>query len=203
MGEKLDHTHVNPNQTRHHRIDVKYNPCMKKPMGITCPEEDLTVPLYMSGTIVCADTSSLTQKKLEDCLRIVLTFPYDWDPHSVRFPKGPHIEEEENLFTGIAKICVDALWRKVNETGIEPGLCNTVHKRSFITTRLVSQVRIANAKVPDATRITDLEEDIFEGRRQDVPSHRTFTSKYRHLDVNPFDLSKRCHIGLQCLGGST
>ena len=39
MEDKLDHTLVNPNQMRHHRIDVQDNPCMQNPMGITCPED--------------------------------------------------------------------------------------------------------------------------------------------------------------------
>ena len=72
-------------------------------------------------------------------------------------------------------VCVGALWSKVHETEIEPGLHDTVRNLSFVTTTLVSQVRISDAKVPDATRITDLEEDVFEGRRRDVPSHGTFT----------------------------
>ena len=57
-------------------------------------------------------------------------------------------------------------------------------------------MRIANSKVPDATRITDLEDDVFEGRRQDVPSHRTFTFKERHSDVKPSDIIKIWKIGL-------
>ena len=69
---------------------------------------------------------------------------------------------------------------KLNDTEIDPGLHDTVHDPYFIATRLVSQVRIADAKVTDATRITDLEDDVFEGRRQDVRSHRNFTSKERH-----------------------
>ena len=77
MGEKLDHTLVNPNQMHHHHIDVQENPCMQNPMGITCPEENATIPIYMSGTIFCDSTSSPTQKQLEDCTWIVLTYPYD------------------------------------------------------------------------------------------------------------------------------
>ena len=166
MGEKLYHTLVNPNQMPHHRIDVKDNPCMKKPMGITCPEEDVTVPLYISGKIICADTLSPTHQQLADCLRIVLTSPHDWDPNSVRFPKGSHSKDEEYLFAGIVEICVDALQSKVHENEIEPGLHDTVHDPYFIATRLGSQVRMDNSKVPDATRITDLEDDVFEGRCQ-------------------------------------
>ena len=57
-------------------------------------------------------------------------------------------------------------------------------------------MRIAEAKVPDATRITDIAEDVFEGPCQDVTSHSTFTSKEIHSDFNPSDLSKRWQMGL-------
>ena len=87
-------------------------------------------------------------------------------------------------------IRVDALQSKLNDTEIDPGLHDTVHDPYFIATRLVSQLIITEAKVPDETRITNLEEDVFEGWRQDVPSHRTFTSKEIHSDVNPYYLSK-------------
>ena len=94
-------------------------------------------------------------------MRIFLTFPYDCDPHSVRFLKVSHSEEEEDLFAGIAAIHVDALQSKVHENEIDPGLRDNVHNASFIATRLVSQVRIADAKVLDATRINNLEDDLF------------------------------------------
>ena len=150
----------------------------------------------MSGTIVCAANLSPTQQQLKDFPRIVLTYPHDWDPHSVLFPKGSHSEEEEYLFTCIAEIRVDALRRKVHDTEMETGIRNTVHEPSFITMRLVSQVRIDDAKVSDATRITDIEKEVFEGWRQDILSHRNFTSKERHLDVSQSDLRKIFQIGL-------
>ena len=162
---------------RHHHIDMHDNPCMKNTKGITWPEEDATVPIYISGTVVCADTLSPTHQNLEDYPQMVLISPHDWDPHSVCFPKGSRSREDEYLFAGISEICIDALGSKVHETEIELGICDTVHALYFIATRLVSQLRIADAKVPDATRINDIEEDGFEGQRQDVPSHRTFMSK--------------------------
>ena len=80
---------------------------------------------------------------------------------------------------------------KAYETYIDPGLHDIVQTPSFIMTLLVSQVIIANAKVPDATRINDLDEDVLEGRYQDIPSHRTFKSRERDPDVNKYDLSER------------
>ena len=55
-------------------------------------------------------------------------------------------------------------------------------------------MRNYNAKVPDVIIITDIDKIVFEGRYQDVPSHRNFTSKERHLDENPSDLRKRLQI---------
>ena len=103
-------------------------------MDITFPQENVTIPLYMSGTISCSDTSSPTQQQLDYCPRLVLTSPHDWDPHSFRFPKGPYSKEEEYLFSGIAEICVDKLQSKVNETEIESSLRDNVHNLSFIVT---------------------------------------------------------------------
>ena len=60
-------------------------------------------------------------------------------------------------------IYVDALRSKFHETRIYPGIRDTIHDLYFIATRLVSQVRIAYAKFPDATKINDLQEDVFEG----------------------------------------
>ena len=70
--------------------------------------------------------------------------------------------------------------KKVHDTEIDPGLHNTVHNPYFIVMRLVSQVRIADAKDPDTTRITDLDEKCFKGRLQSLTSHRTFMSKEIH-----------------------
>ena len=191
IGEKFDFSLVNPNQISHHFIDVQVNPCMHKLMGINLYKEDATITLYMSGTMFYTDTSSPTQQQLEDFPWIILTSQHDWKPHSICFPKVSHSKEEEYLFSGTAAIHVDTLRSNIHETEIETGLQNNVHDTSFIVMKLVSQVTIANAKVPDATRINYTDEEVFEGRRQDIPSHRNFTSKERHPDVNPYDLSKR------------
>ena len=175
MGEKLDYTLVRPNQICHHRINTHDNPCMNNPMGITWPQEGVTITLYMSGTIFCANTSLPTQQQLYDFPRIILTYQHDYDPHYIRFPKFSRREEEEDLFTGIAAICVDALWIKVHETNIDQGLRNTVHILSFVVTRLLLKVRIADANVPDAARIKFPDEEFFERSM----SRRAFSQDFR------------------------
>ena len=59
---------------------------------------------------------------------IVLTYPYDWDPHFVWFPKVSHSKEEEDLFCDIVVVHFDLLGSKVHETYIDPGLRDTVHE---------------------------------------------------------------------------
>ena len=196
MGDKWYHTLVNPNQMYNNHIDVQDNHCMQNPMGITCPKYDVTIPLNMSGTIVSADNLLPKQHQFRDFPQMILTYLLEWDPHCIRFLKDSHSEEEIYSLSGIAEIRVDALRSKVHETEIDPGLRNTIHDLSFIAAILVSQVRIADAKVPDATRINDLDKDVFEGPRQDVPSHRIFMPKEIYLDVNPSDFSERWKIGI-------
>ena len=85
-------------------------------MVITCPQDDVTISLYMSGNIFVLTLNNQQKKQLEDCPRIVLTSQNDWYPHSIRFPTGPQREEEEYLFAGIVEIHVDSLQRKFHET---------------------------------------------------------------------------------------
>ena len=184
MGEKSDHTLVKPNQMHHHCINIQDNPCMHKPVGITLPQEDINISLYMAGTIVCDGTSSPTQQQLEDCSRIIFTSQHDWDPHSVRFPKGLHRYKEKYLFANL-------LWRiaeQAHETDIFPGLRNTVQNSSFIVTGLVSQVRITDTNVYQFSKDQLYWWGRIEGWRQDMPSHRTFTSKERYSDFNPHNV---------------
>ena len=117
----------------------------------------------MSVTIIFADTQLPTQQHLEDFPQIILTSQHDWDPHSIRFTKGSHREEEEYLFAGIAEIHIEEFQSKVHQTNIDPGLRDTVNDPYFIVTQLVPQVRIADAKVPDVTRINDPDKEILEG----------------------------------------
>ena len=62
MGDKLDHTLVNPNQLRAYGVSVQDNPFDAKPLSITT--DDVSVELYSEGTIICGDTWTPTESKL-------------------------------------------------------------------------------------------------------------------------------------------
>ena len=84
MGDKLDHTLVNPNQLRAYGVSIQDNPFDTKPLSITT--NDVSVQLYSEGTIICGDTRTPTESKLGQLPRLILTSLHDWDPHNVCFP---------------------------------------------------------------------------------------------------------------------
>ena len=84
MGDKLDHTLVNPNQLRAYGVSIQDNPFDAKPLSITT--DDASVELYLDGTIICGDTRTPTESEFSQLPRLILTSPHDWDPHNVCFP---------------------------------------------------------------------------------------------------------------------
>ena len=58
MGNKLDHTLVNPNQVWAYGVSVQDNPFDTKPLSITT--DDVFVKLYSEGRIICGDTRTPT-----------------------------------------------------------------------------------------------------------------------------------------------
>ena len=83
MGDKLDHTLVNPNQLRAYGVSVQDNPFDTKPLSITT--NDASVDLYSEGVVICGDTRTPTESKLGQLPRLILTSPHDWDPHNICF----------------------------------------------------------------------------------------------------------------------
>ena len=59
MGDKLDHTLVNPNQLRPYGVSIQDNPFATKPLSITT--DDSSIELYLDGTIICGDTQTPTE----------------------------------------------------------------------------------------------------------------------------------------------
>ena len=83
MGDKLDHTLVNPNQLRAYGVSIKDNPFDTKPLSNTT--NDASVELYSEGTIICGDTQMPTESELGRLPQLILTSPHDWDPRNVCF----------------------------------------------------------------------------------------------------------------------
>ena len=71
MGDKLDHTLVNPNQLPAYGVNVQDNPFDAKPLSITT--DDASVELYSEGTIICGDTRTPTEPELRQLPQLILT----------------------------------------------------------------------------------------------------------------------------------
>ena len=84
MGDKLDHTLVNPNQLRAYGVGIQDNPFGTKPLSITT--DDVSIELYSERMIIVGDTRTPTESELGQLPQLILTSPHDWDPRNVCFP---------------------------------------------------------------------------------------------------------------------
>ena len=169
MGDKLDHTLVNPNQLWAYGVSVQDNPFDTEPLSITT--DDASVELYLEGTIIGGDTRMPTESELGQLPWLIMTSPYDWDPHNICFPpcsgqsSGNTPIESSHLI-----LAVDTL------------LQHTIYDPIMVASLMSSHVQVAEVVTPSAL--------------QDVPSARTFQSKECHPTITPADLSERWYIGL-------
>ena len=169
MGDKLDHTSVNPNQLRSYGVSVQDNPFDTKPLSITA--NDAFVKLYSEGTIICGDTWTPTESKLGQLTWLILTSPHDWDPHNVCFPScSGQSSDNTPIESRHLILAVDTL------------LQHTIYDPIMVASLMSSHIQVAEVATPSAL--------------QDVPSAQMFQSKERHSTVTPLDLSKRWYIGL-------
>jgi hypothetical protein len=95
MGDKMDHTLVNPNQMRLVGITVQDNPVCELLLYLMTEEGDFVLPLQMKGTNVMANTCTPTAQELHDCTHIVLLSKHPWDPQRVRYPESSRTVQEE------------------------------------------------------------------------------------------------------------
>ena len=135
MGDKLDHTLVNPNQLRAYGISIQENPFNTKPLSIT--SDDATVKLYSEGTIICGDTRTPTESKLSRLLRLILTSPHDWDPHNVCFPScSGQSSDDIPIESNHSILAVDTL------------LQHTIYDPIMVASLMSSQVLVAEVTMP-------------------------------------------------------
>ena len=169
MGDKLDHTLVNPNQLWAYGVSIQDNPFDTKPLCITT--DDVSIKLYLEGTIICGDTQTPTESELGQLPRLILTSPHDWDPHNVCFPScSCHSSDSTPIKSSHSILAVDTL------------LQHTIYNPIMVASLMSSQVQVAEIATRSAL--------------QDVPSAQMFQLKERHSTVTPSDLSERWYIGL-------
>ena len=72
MGEQLNHSLINPNQLHYHRTKVQDNPMSEKALSIISQDNDFYMELHIVGTMVYADTYSLSDQELNNYQHIYL-----------------------------------------------------------------------------------------------------------------------------------
>jgi hypothetical protein len=181
MGDKMDHTLVNPNQLRSYGITVQDNPFAAAPTFISTEDNEFSLPLSCSGTILMAATRTPTDRELNTCPHVVLSSEHDWDPKNVRFPKASRTVEEE-------------ITRTIGSVNVEGNCCddNSDEESDSVVFDIggMSQRMIASVKVQTVPR------QVSQVEVQDVPQVKTFQSKGRHSTITPEELSERWQIGM-------
>ena len=184
MGDKMDHTLINPNQMRHFGIKVQDNPYDDAPLYLMTEDGGFALPLTVLGTNIMANTQTPTAEELHTCPQVTLSSPHPWDPHRVRFPESSHTvqEETDEVQRSIGSVGISHVGQSRYDDGHNTEACSEteVFHMECILKRLISSVNVSKVEV----------------EVQDVPAARTFKSKERHTDVTPEDLSECWSIGL-------
>lgn len=174
MGDKVDHSLVNPNQLRHFGITVQDNPYCCTQMHLSTEDEDVVIPLMSDGTVIHFSSRTPTEKELHECRRVELSSEAEWNPRDVSFPEAPDRVEEGKLMSRVSAIQVQRQQHNRSDCNCDV----SIHlELPSIVERLISEVRVT---------------DVLE----DVPQRRTFVSNERHCSVSAAELRERWGIGL-------
>ena len=137
MGDKLDHTLVNPNQLRDYGVSMQDNLFDTEPLSITT--DDASVELYLEGTIICMDTQTPTESKLSQLPQLIMTSPHDWDPHNIRFPScGGQLSDNTPIECRHSILAVDT------------PLQHTIYDPIMVASLMSSHVQVAEAATSSA-----------------------------------------------------
>ena len=65
MGDKMEHSLLNPNQLRYFGVTVQDNPFSDAPLYISTENGDFVLPLEILGTKIVAETRTPTERELQ------------------------------------------------------------------------------------------------------------------------------------------
>ncbi len=85
FGDTMGHSLINPNQLRHHGIQVHDNPFETDPdrkIGVEL-SDDVKLPFLTEGSTIYFESTYETNKDLQDHQHIVLTCDSEWRLHNV------------------------------------------------------------------------------------------------------------------------
>ena len=101
MPNDVDATLLNPNQLRYYGSTVQDNP-FDGDMFIRDPEDQISIPMALSGTTIMFETRTPTDDELENCRNIILSSDHAWDPTSLHLKRnckvGSIFENDQEVF---------------------------------------------------------------------------------------------------------
>jgi hypothetical protein len=95
MGNKMDHTLVNPNQLWACGLTVQDNPFSDSPAFTSTEGHEFALPLTNKGTTLGASTRTATECERQTCPHVVSLSECEWNSQNVRFSKASGSVEEE------------------------------------------------------------------------------------------------------------
>ena len=189
MGDSMDTSLINPNQLRHFGTQVQDNPVSDLPLSIITEDNEFSMELRMSGTIIYADTHTPSDNELRTCKHIHLSSPHQWNPHNVVFPKCRRSLEDVVHDSRL----ISAMSSKPFSDDVNGGTNDVVFDLTSAQRRIAG-MQVDNKSINNET--LQRNEDIDPGLT-DVPTPSTFQSQSRHSDVSPQELSERWGISLK------
>ena len=183
---ELENSLMNPNQLRHHGIEVQDNPYHRDPMVIKKEDEDegFIACLKSEGTNIFIDTWTPRDKDLAEYPHIVLTSSSEWNPQEVMFPQllQSEVDQIEGLGISSIKTCEQCLGVPYDDPYTKP-------MRIF-------DIKAFNARLMKVgTSTLNLKDDILT--EEEMRPQRTFISKQRHTNTTPEDLSEIWNISVE------
>ena len=101
MLNEVDATLLNPNRLRYYGTTVQDNP-FDGDMFIRDPEEQVSIPMALTGTNILFEKRTPTDDELENCRHIILFSNHAWDPNNLHltqnYSTGSGFENDKEVF---------------------------------------------------------------------------------------------------------
>ena len=97
MGNRMNHSLINPSQLRYNGIKLQDNPILETALSIITQENELCMELEIAGTVVYAETFTPYETELHQFPHIILSLTHAWNPHIVVLPRSRITLEQETV----------------------------------------------------------------------------------------------------------
>jgi hypothetical protein len=191
MSDHMEHSLINPNQLRAFGTEIQDNPFDRRPMVLTDPEEEVSIPLSLKGSIVVLQTRTPTQTELETCKHLVLSSPREWNPNELQVPEIMAIGryDHRDAPKSIDRYFISAVRGEavVDLDEFEDGF-----DLDAINRRIIGSVRVAEIPKEKGEKVRASAVAL-----PDPPIPKTFVSEERKTNVTATSLAEKWMISVK------